>query len=313
MKKPNKVAVSVVVLLLLVLGTGLFVIWDKEVPEDEVVEEVWFSSSTEVRAWAEAEYDNMMSPPAGTTGVIKLTPSMKLVSDTESELRFEVSQNESTYQQHIETKRYKAEELLESFFVSEVRDEKSTKTITCYCIDWSDDAVVPLSHLRLVTFSGKEVLVPVHDSFYHMGVYLSEVPADEVKEVYLEYRYKIRRCITELNELPGMPEENRNITNLFDLVIPSAVDSDDIDHTQSRFRRLLQMENITPPVIMQSKNRFAYGKKSVREMIEMWEAQNRNRWFSCDPANHGVSFNYKPKPPKPRVTYGEKIIEWWNK
>jgi hypothetical protein len=45
-------------------------------------------------------------------------------------------------------------------------------------------------------------------------------PVDHVKQIRVKYYSKVARLIFQIPELPGLPEENRNLKNLFDARIP---------------------------------------------------------------------------------------------
>ena len=86
-------------------------------------------------------------------------------------------------------------------------------------LSWPTAADLPLD-IELLDDAGKPL--PSYGSSSGSNVLVPSVraAADEVKKIRVKYYPKLYRIIFRIPELPGLPEENRGLKNLFDARVP---------------------------------------------------------------------------------------------
>jgi hypothetical protein len=98
---------------------------------------------------------------------------------------------------------------------SDTRDDRASFVF----LSWPTASDLPLD-IELLDDAGKPL--PNYGSSSGSNVLVPSVrgAADEVKEIRIKYYPKVYRIIFKLPELPGLPEENRDLKNLFDARVP---------------------------------------------------------------------------------------------
>ncbi|HEX7863258.1 MAG TPA: hypothetical protein VF773_23220 [Verrucomicrobiae bacterium] len=75
----------------------------------------------------------------------------------------------------------------------------------------------------------------------------AEAELDEIQEIRVKYYSQKHRLIFRIPELPGLPEENRGVKNLFDVKIPYAYYRYEYDF-QSGLGQMVQMQSYSVPL-----------------------------------------------------------------
>ena len=124
----------------------------------------------------------------------------------------------------------------------------------------------------------------------------AEAELDEIAEIRVKYYSRKHRLIFTIPELPGLPEENRGVENLFDVKIPYAYFRYEYDF-QEAVGRTLQMQSYTVPLTFP--NGFFPTMRtntSARELFLEMEKMlsNKDQQLVADPVKNEIRTRKHP-------------------
>ena len=89
---------------------------------------------------------------------------------------------------------------------------------------WSHGNVANRFKCDFLSLNGEEILAsPKHGSHPQVGHFAAKIPLEGIQALRVRHPEKAKRARLRLGPMPGMPEINREVTNLFDVRIPYAV------------------------------------------------------------------------------------------
>jgi hypothetical protein len=163
-------------------------------------------------------------------------------------------------------------------------------------IGWPQAHPLPLD-LEFLFNEGQSVLLGGSSSGMMMTAN-SNMPLAELSEIRVRQYSQVKRLIFRLPEIPGLPGENRAVTNLFDLQIPY-VHLRDPDDFRNLITRTVQMEfandlviqfppdyfpksftQITPRELLQEYASHFPGQKKIRIDQEKFSIQVRDPFLT---------------------------------
>jgi hypothetical protein len=127
----------------------------------------------------------------------------------------------------------------------------------------------------------------------------TNTPSERVARIRAKCAAHVRRVVIHLPGLPGLPEGNRNVTNLFDVRIPF-VRFKDADEIRSFLGEVLQMETsvigsrparATPRVIFPAE----FTDASIRDIARFY-ARAEGGYLRMDKANNRLCLVYPVSP-----------------
>ena len=177
---------------------------------------------------------------------------------------------------------------------------------TYHIIEWSNPNLIRNSGLKITTTSGQEIFSIIESQNDQMAVYITPVNPTDIKNIEIYTKPFFTRYITELNELPGMPEMNRGVTDLFDIKIPNYIQHESLPTAQGKLTQLTQLRPNTYHSSYNSEKPKNHGEITVREIIQKWQKLDSAYWFQVNKTDMEYLYHEDPRPLPP--TYGEKYL-----
>lgn len=160
---------------------------------------------------------------------------------------------------------------------------------------WPRASIAPID-LELLGADGEVLEMPSNSSSEHLRIISGEVEPPAVRTVRLKYYPEIHRVVFRLPELPGLPEENRNLKNLFDTHVPAIRFPYEHDFRDD-LGQLIAMD--VPPMPLSYPNGyfpFAREKTTPRALFEelLRYRINPDDYLFVDPEKNAVTLEKSP-------------------
>lgn len=120
---------------------------------------------------------------------------------------------------------------------------------------------------------------------------------DDIKEIRFTHFPQLHRLIFTISELPGLPEENRHVQNLFDVRIPMM--HFDYEYAfQDNLAQLLQMSHSTLPLTFSTSFPTTRTNITPRELFHELGSlfSDPDRRLTADPRKHSIEARPHPIP-----------------
>ena len=194
-------------------------------------------------------------------------------------------------------------------FTDEPHADPSEKFHYLY-IEWSNPNLARFSSLKITTNDNLLHPIRLHQEMGHVAIFSTQISPSDIKHIEISTQPYFTRYITELEELPGMPEINRGVTNLFDVTIPNYHQSNSpFDDPPYIVTRIVQLETRSISCMNSANEKETHVDLKVRQHIKNWENANPQGWFQMHSKTLTGEFHQSRKPQP--TTIGQKYFPEW--